>query len=291
MGAQLLQYLFSGLTVGSAYALAAIGFTLIYNASRVINFAQGEFIMLGGVLAAYLVHTGVPMLLAWVAALLAPAFIGMLIEKLAIEPVRTEEPVPLIIVTIGVSLLLRGLIQIWLGTSTLTLPPLSGHQPINVLGATILPQSLWVLSVTASVAGALWLFFHRTLEGKAMLATAINRKAADMVGIDTRRILLLSYGLSGALGALGGLLITPISMTSYDVGIMLGLKGFAGAIVGGLGSPMGAIIGGLIVGLVEALGAGYVSSAYKDVFPFALILLFLFFRPQGLLGGKSTERV
>jgi branched-chain amino acid transport system permease protein len=291
MLAEFLQFLFSGVTVGSTYALAALGFTLIYNASHVINFAQGEFIMLGGMLAVYFTHSGLPLLLALVLAIALPAIVGLVMEKVAIEPVKGAEPVTLIIITIGASLVLRGLVQIWLGKGTFTLPAFSGEQPFNVLGATLMPQSLWVLGVTAVVVCCLWYFFARTLLGKAMLATSCNRVAAELVGINTDGVLFLSFAMSAALGALGGILVTPITLTSYDAGIMLGLKGFVGAVLGGLGSGLGAVIGGLLVGVLEAMGAGYISSSYKDAMPFVLILLILFFRPSGVFGGKATDRV
>lgn len=291
MLAQFLQFLFSGVTVGATYALAALGFTLIYNASHVINFAQGEFIMLGGMLAVLFLDAGLPLPAALLLAVLIPAAVGVLVEKLAIEPVKGAETVTLIIITIGAALVIRGLVQIWLGKGTHSLPPFSGNEPIAILGATLLPQSLWVLGMTALVVAALWYFFNRTLAGKAMLATSHNRLAAELVGINTGWVLFMSFALAGALGALGGILVAPITLTSYDVGIMLGLKGFVAAVVGGLGSGLGAVVGGLLVGILEAMGAGYVSSAYKDAVPFVLILLILFFLPRGLFGGKSTERV
>ena len=183
------------------------------------------------------------------------------------------------------------MVQVWLGKGSFSLGAFSGEQPIRLLGATLLPQSLWVLGVTALVVAVLWYFFARTLLGKAMLATSCNRDAAQLVGINTDGVLLLSFALSAALGALGGILVAPMTLTSYDVGIMLGLKGFVGAVLGGLGNGLGAVLGGLLVGVLESLGAGYISSAYKDAMPFVLILLMLFFRPRGLLGGKATERV
>jgi branched-chain amino acid transport system permease protein len=291
MLAQFLQFLFSGITVGATYALAALGFTLIYNASNVINFAQGEFIMLGGMLAVFFVQAGLPLPVALVLAILIPAIVGVLVEKLAIEPVKGAETVTLIIITIGASLVIRGLIQVWLGKGTHSLPAFSGDAPIEILGATLLPQSLWVLGVTALVVVALWYFFNRTLHGKAMLATSYNRLAAELVGINTSWVLFMSFAMSAALGALGGILVTPITLTSYDVGIMLGLKGFVAAVVGGLGNGLGAVLGGLLVGILEAMGAGYISSSYKDAIPFVLILFILFFMPRGLFGGKSTDRV
>lgn len=291
MLAQFLQYLFSGLTVGATYALAALGFTLIYNASSVINFAQGEFIMLGGMLAVYFTGTGLPLPAALVLAILIPAGVGLLVEKLAIEPIKGAETVTLIIVTIGASLVIRGAIQVWLGKGSHGLPAFSGDEPLEIFGATLLPQSIWVLGVSALVVVGLWYFFNRTLSGKAMLATSCNRIAAELVGINTSSVLFVSFAISAALGALGGILLTPITLTSFDVGIMLGLKGFVAAVVGGLGSGLGAVVGGLLVGVIEAFGAGYVSSAYKDAIPFVLILFILFFVPRGLFGARSTDRV
>jgi branched-chain amino acid transport system permease protein len=291
MLAEFLQFLFSGITVGATYALAALGFTLIYNASHVINFAQGEFIMLGGMLAVFFSQAGLPLPIALALAIAVPALVGILVEKLAIEPVKGAESVTLIIITIGASLVIRGLVQVWLGKNTFSLPAFSGDTPLHLLGATLMPQSLWVLGITALVVVALWYFFNRTLHGKAMLATSHNRLAAELVGINTDGVLLLSFAMSAALGALGGILVAPITMTSYDVGIMLGLKGFVAAVVGGLGNGLGAVVGGLLVGILEAMGAGYISSSYKDAMPFVLILLILFFMPRGLFGGQSTERV
>ena len=291
MLAQFLQFLFSGLTVGSAYALAALGFTIIYNTSGVINFAQGEFIMLGGMLASLLAGAGVPLPLAILIAVVVTGAIGLVMEKMVIEPAQNAQVVTLIIITIGASLTIRGLVQIWLGKDTHSLAPFSGDTPIVLFGASLLPQSLWVLGVTLVIVGALAWFFGRTLLGKAMLATSHNRLAAQLVGINTRRVLLLSFGLAALLGAVGGILVAPITYTSYDAGIMLGLKGFVAAVLGGLGGGVGAVAGGLILGVAEAMTAGYISSSYKDAVPFVLILLILFFMPRGLFGAKMSERV
>jgi len=291
MLSQFLQFMFSGVTVGATYALAALGFTLIYNASGVINFAQGEFIMLGGMLTVFFLKTGLPMPVALVLAVAIPAAVGVLVEKLAIEPAKGAEVVGLIIITIGASLVLRGLVEIWLGKGAATFPAFSGDAPIAVGGAALAPQTLWVLGTTAAIVVALWLFFNRTLAGKAILATSYDPLAAQLVGINTQWVLLVSFALSAAIGAIGGILLTPITMTSYDVGIMLGLKGFVAAVVGGLGNGLGAVVGGLMVGIIEALSAGYISTAYKDAAPFLLIFVVLFFLPRGLFGAKATERV
>jgi branched-chain amino acid transport system permease protein len=286
-----LQFLFSGLTVGATYALAALGFAIIYNSSRVINFAQGEFIMLGGMAAVALTGLGIALPVAIVLAIAVAGAVGALIEKFAIEPAGRADVVPLIIITIGASLVVRGLVQVLLGKGTHALGAFSGEKPFVIAGATLLPQSLWVLGVAALVVAALGWFFGRTRQGKAMLATSHNMLAAELVGINTKSVLLLSFVLSGALGAMGGILLAPITYTSYDVGIMLGLKGFVAATLGGLGSGTGAVVGGLLLGVLEAMTAGYVSSAYKDAMPFILILLVLFFMPNGLFGARTTDRV
>ncbi len=287
---QFLQLMFSGLTVGATYALAALGFSIIYNASGVINFAQGEFIMLGAMLAVFLSAAGLPLPLAVVLSVVGVAAIGMLVYKLAVEPAREADVTAIIIITIGVSTILRGAVSVTLGKGAHALKSFSGDAPLNLFGAAVLPQSLWVVAATLVIVAALALFFGRSRLGKGMLATAHNRLAAQLVGVNVKRILLLSFGLSAALGAIGGILIAPIATTSYDAGIMLGLKGFVAATVGGLGSGAGAIAGGLLLGLIEIFTAGYISSAYKDAAPFVLVLIILILRPSGLFGlGPSTR--
>lgn len=291
MFAGLLQYLLSGLTIGAIYALVALGFTIIYNASHVINFAQGEFLMIGGMATVFLLKAGAPLPLAIVGALALAVAIGLALEKFAIEPAKKADVVTLIIITIGASIFLRGLAQIVWDKEFHQLPSFSGSRPIVIADAAILPQSLWVIGVSVLIVGALAWFFNRTLLGKAILATACNADAARMMGINTRFILLISFGLSAFLGAVAGVIVAPITLTSYDIGIMLGLKGFVAAVLGGLGSAVGAVIGGLLLGVAEALAAGYISSDYKDVAPFVLIFLVLFFMPGGLLGVRGAERV
>ncbi len=291
MMAEFLQFLFSGLTAGSTYALAALGFVIIYNASGVINFAQGEFIMLGGMVAVFLVKLGAPLPLAIVGSLALAALAGYLMARLTIEPARNADVVQLIIITIGGALILRGLVQVYLGKNSHVLPAFSDDGPIRILGATILPQTLWALALTALlVCGLAWLF-KGTRTGRAMLANACDKLAAQLVGIDTRAVLRMSFVLAALLGAVGGVLTAPIFPTSFEAGVMLGLKGFVAAILGGLGSATGAIVGGLILGVAEAMTAGYISSAYKDAMPFVLILVLLCFMPRGLFGAKVSERV
>lgn len=288
---ELLQFLLSGVTVGAVYALVALGFTIIYNASDVVNFAQGEFVMLGGMITVFAHAAGAPLPLAALVAVLATAALGVAMNKLAIEPARGAPVVSLVIITIGASIFIRGAAQLIFDKQTHSFPAFSGDDPIRILGATILPQSLWVIGGAFAVFVGLWLFFTRTLLGRAVLATSNNRLAAQLVGINTPFVMTLSFALSAGIGALAGVLMTPITMTSYDVGLSLALKGFAAAMLGGMGNPKGALVGGLCLGLLEGLTAGYLSSQYKDAAAFIVILGVLFFLPQGLFGRKSTDRV
>jgi branched-chain amino acid transport system permease protein len=286
-----MQFLLSGVTVGAVYALVALGFTIIYNASDVVNFAQGEFVMLGGMITVFSYQAGIPLPLAAILAILVTAAIGVALNKLAIEPARGAPVVSLIIITIGASIFIRGLTQITFDKQLHRFPAFSGDTPIAIGGATILPQSLWVVAGALAVFIGLWLFFTKTLTGRAVLATANNRIAAQLVGINTRYIMTLSFALSAAIGALAGVLVTPITLTSYDVGISLALKGFAAAMLGGMGNPKGALVGGLLLGVLEAMTAGYISSQYKDAAAFIVILTVLFAMPQGIFGRKITDRV
>lgn len=291
MDAHWVQFVASGLTSGAIYALVALGFSIVYNASGAINFAQGEFVMIGGMSAVTLVAAGLPLAAAVPLAVLCAGVVGVVLEKLAIEPARHSDTVTLIIITIGASLLLRGLAQLVWDKRIHPLPPFSGDQPLAILGATLLPQSFWVIGGASVAVVALSWFFGRTLSGKAMLATSYQPLAARLCGIDTRAVLLASFGLAALLGAFAGVLTAPITFTSYDSGILLGLKGFAAATLGGLGSFPGAIVGGLSLGLLESLSAGFVSSAYKDAIAFVVILAVLFFFPGGLVGARRVERV
>lgn len=289
--AELLQFMSSGLTVGAIYALVALGFTLIYRASDIINFAQGEFVMLGGMITVFAGLAGIPLPLAALIAVVATTIIGLALHRFAIEPARGASPVALIMITIGASIFLRGVAQIVFDRRFHSLPPALGADPIHFAGAAILPQSLVVLASAAAIVLLLGLLIGRTMLGKAVVATAANRLAARLVGIDTRRIVDFSFAVSAAIGAVAGILVTPIALTSYDAGTLLALKGFAAAMLGGIGSAAGAVVGGLLIGMIEALAAGYVSSNYKDAVAFLIILVVLVAIPQGLFGRAKVERV
>ena len=224
--AELLQFAFSGLTVGAIYALVALGFTLIYNASDIINFAQGEFVMLGGMATVFAALAGIPLPLAALACHCRDdRRRAWRCTVLAVAPARGATPVALIMITIGASIFLRGVAQIVFDKRFHSLPPLFGNDPIKFGGAAILPQSLVVLASAAIIVVVLWLFIERTMLGKAVIATAANRLAARLIGIDTRRIVDFSFAVSAAIGAIAGILITPIALTSYDAGTLLALEG------------------------------------------------------------------
>jgi len=288
---QLLQFLISGLTVGSIYALVALGFSIIYNASDVVNFAQGEFVMIGAMSAIFLLHDGLPYPVAVFCAISITVLVGLALDKLAIEPAKNATVVSTIIITIGASIFLRGAALLIWGKEIYALPSFTGDTPITIGTATILPQNIWVMAGTAAAVFAVKYFFDRTLMGKAIMACSFNKKAAFLVGINVKQMLLVSYGLSAALGSAAGVLVTPITFMSYNSGVMLGLKGFCAAILGGMGNSSGAVAGGLLLGLIETVGAGFISSGYKDAIAFFVIMLVLFFRPSGILGKAESERV
>lgn len=284
----LAQFIFAGLTAGAIYALVALGFGVVHNTMGIVNFTQVDFVSLGGMLLySALFAAGLPMPAALPAAVIGVTCIAMAVEVLGVRPSRTESHLVLIFLTIGLSIILRGLMKLIWGKNRMAVPPLTGELPVKLLGATILPQTLWIIVLTgAAILGLVW-FFRQTNLGLAMRAVAANETAAAVVGLKVERVKAASFALAGALGGLAGCLVTPITTLAYDVGVLLGLKGFAAAILGGFGSFPGAILGGIILGLLESLSAGYLSSAYKDVVAFVVLLLVLFVRPRGLLGTSG----
>jgi branched-chain amino acid transport system permease protein len=275
---QLIQYLASGVTIGSVYAIVALGFTIIFNVTGIINFAQGEFVMLGGMFSWYLLaQAKLPAPLAFFLAVVLTMLAGIVIERVAIRPARNAPALSLVILTVGVSIVLRGLASFAWGKDAVPVPPFSGETPVNVAGAAIAPQSFWVLGVTLALMLVLQVLLAQTMLGKALKACSMNRRAAGLVGVDPQMMSTLSFGLSAALGAIGGIIIAPVTMASYDAGVMLGLKGFTAAAVGGLGSQLGAVAGGLILGILESFGTA-VRSEYKDAIALALLFVVLFAR-------------
>jgi branched-chain amino acid transport system permease protein len=282
------QFVFAGLTSGAVYALVAIGFGVVHNTMGIVNFTQVDFVSLGGMLLCGGLAAGLPMLPAVALAVAGVSLAAALVEVLGLRPSRSRSHLVLIFLTIGLSIVLRGVMQQAGGKTSRAIPPLAGDTPIRLLGASILPQALWILAGTAAAIVLLVVFFRRSDAGLAMRAVASNPTAAAVVGLRIARIRTLSFALAGGVGGLAGVLITPITTLRYDVGVLLGLKGFAAAILGGFGSFPGAIVGGLLLGLLESLGAAYVSSTWKDSIAFLVLLLVLFVRPHGLLGRAAA---
>ena len=277
------QYIASGLVVGAIYGLIGVGFTTVYNVTGIVNFSQGDFASLGALGAIGLIGVGVPMPLALLIAVLASGVLGMLIERVAIRPVGNDV-LRGIIITIGVGVTLQGgAVLVW-GTDAQPLRAFSGDTPVNLGGVTVPPQAFWVVGTAALMMGLLWLFFTRTYVGKAFRACSVNAYAAGLMGIPTRAMRSFSFFVAGFTGAVAGVIVAPIALMQYDSGIFLGIKGFVACIIGGFGNPVGAALGGLLLGLLEALSSGYLSSGYKNAIAFVVLLAFLFVRPSGLLG-------
>ncbi len=291
-GSLALQYFLSGITKGSIYAVVAIGFNLIYSATGVLNFAQGEFVMLGGMVAVTLVHF-FPLPVAVALAVTIVALLGCLLEVLFFRRLRHHTVLHLIIITIGLSIVIQeAALHVW-DEKVRSLPYFTGNEisSLKFFGAAISPQVLWVLGTVAITVLLLHGFLRYTLQGRAMRACSSNPEAAMLAGINIPNMRTLSFGLSAGLGALAGCVISPITMTHYEMGGPLAIKGFAAAILGGLGNPMAAVAGGLLVGLLEAFSVSRLPAAYNDVAAFAGLLLVVFVRPHGLFGRPGGESV
>ena len=289
--ATLLQFLIAGLKSGSIYSLMALGFTIVYAATGAINFAQGEFFMLGGMLGVLYVRVGVPLLPAIFLSIATTAVIGGLFEVLAIRPIADGDPLRIIMVTIGGSIVIRQAVFHFLGPDEAPLAAFSAGPSIQALGAAVERQTLWIWGITLVAVVGLVVLYRRTAFGRAMTATALNRDAARLVGIDTPAMVTWSFALAAGLGAVAGLAVAPLTQTAFDVGAGMGVKGFAAAILGGLGNPLAAVGGGLILGLLESLTAGYINPLYKDAVALVVLLAVLFVRPQGLFGGTRREKL
>jgi len=284
------QLLSSGIIIGAIYALVGLGFVTISRASQIINFAQGEFVMLGGLITFYLlkgVHLPYP--LAILLAIMIVILIGFLLQLLVIYPLRKASVLILIMATFGVSIFLSSSSGLIFGTLPKALPPFSGERPFEIWKVSITPQSLWVLGATFLVLIFLYLLSHRTFLGKAMEASSTDPLGADLSGIPRNLMVFLAFGVSAGIGSIAGIFITPISYTSYNSGTLLGLKGFVAAVLGGWGRNGGAILGGFVLGIVESLSVAFIPSGYKDAVAFIILLLILYLRPKGILGSPFID--
>ncbi len=289
---EITQFAFAGLKNGAIYALIALGFTIVYAATGIINFAQGQFYVLGGMLAAYAFGSlGLPLPLAAVLGVAATMVAGVLFELAAIRPKRNPDMLSLIIITIGGSILIESLTRHALGPDELSMPAFTPGPSVGLLGAAIERQTLWVWALMVAVVALLSLVYARTRFGRAMRACAVNREAAALMGIDTRRMVTASFAMAAALGAMAGVAVIPLTPIAFYAGPGMGVKGFAAAILGGLGSPMAAVAGGIVLGLMESMSVAFVPSTVRDVVPLGVLLVVLLVRPQGLFGRAAREKV
>jgi branched-chain amino acid transport system permease protein len=292
---QYAQLIVDGVRGGSIYALIALGFVVVFNVTGIINFAQGGFVMWGSMLAVAFyqldlpLHPGVKLALAVIFGVVVTTLIGALVERLTIFPARHSHVLTLIIITVGVYIFMQGMALLVWGADPYYLPAFSTlaleDHIIRIGGIMIKGQSLWIWATVAVVLVALAFFFGRTLLGKALRACAINRRAAELMGVNPSRMSLLAFSLAAALGAIGGIVLSPATRPMYDMGLRLGLKGFIAAIMGGLVSSPGAVVGGVLLGVLENVGAGVTKAGFKDIFALIILILVLLFRPQGIIGG------
>lgn len=288
---QIIQFIITGLTTGSIYALIAIGFLTIYNVTGIINFAQGEFTMFGAMFSITFFKMGMPIYMAVVLAVIVTALIGFGVERVAIMPNKNTTSINLIIITIGVSILLRAAGLFAWGTYPKSLPPFSNNDPILILDAVIVPQSIWVIGTLLFLLLVLYLFFEKTIIGSALKACVINPTAAKLMGINPHLMSAFAFFISAAIGGIAGIVVVPITGAMYDMGLMLGLKGFMAMIIGGMTNVPSVVTAGFLIGLIESFSAGYISTSYSDAISFAILLLILFIAPNGIMSKVTGKRV
>ncbi|MFO1115379.1 MAG: branched-chain amino acid ABC transporter permease [Beijerinckiaceae bacterium] len=290
-GSAFLQLVVSGLSAGSIYALTALGFNIVFKSTGAMNFAQGEWVVLGGMVAAMLFSSFGMVGLACVVAVSVVMVVGFVSERLVIWPLKRPTPLLITLVSIGLAISTRGLIMLVLGKQPVGFPGFSRAETIDLGGVVLQTQALWIFGITVVFLLLSQLFFEHTILGKALRAAASDREAASIVGIRVERTVMLSFVISAFAGALAGAIVTPLTLASYDQGVMFGFKGFSAAMLGGIGSLPGAVVGGLALGLLEAFGSFYISSDLKDAIAFAVLLAILFARPSGLLGRPEVVKV
>ncbi len=285
-----LQLLASALTEGSIYVLMALGLVIIYRSTEVLYFNQGSIAMIGGIsLYAFLNHTGIPLAIAIPASLAVCIVVALLSQWLVVLPLlaRGVSSLNVSIITIGIAMILETAVMMLFGKDPLPVSSFSGDDPLTIFGASIVPQHLWIVGLTALALVLTLLFFKKTWTGRAMTGLGDNHLLARASGFPIKRLFTYSFIFAALVGGLAGIASAPISYTSYAVGTRLTIKGFVAAAVGGMGSPVGALVGGLIIGFFEVFTAGFISSNLKDLITILLLLLVLKLRPEGLMGERG----
>jgi branched-chain amino acid transport system permease protein len=289
----LVQLVLSGIALGMIYALLAFGYSVTFSTSRTINFAQGEFLMVGAIVGLTMeTRLHLPYAGATIGAAIAGVFLGLLLEYAAVRrALKTGSTATWILATVALGIILRNAAErIW-GTDDLPFPAPFGNQPIIIGGVRILPQEILVIVVASLIMGALELFRRRSAYGKAITAVAADRDTAALMGINVGRVMTLSFIISSVLAAVAGVLVAPLTLVSPTMGTYLGTKAYAVAIIGGLQSGVGGVVGGLLLGLSEQFTARYISTGFKDTPGFVLLILILLVKPAGLFGKRSVRKV
>jgi len=284
------QSIASGIAIGCVYGLIGIGFCVIYNASGIVNFAQGAFVMLGGMTAYVAISRyGLPLPIAAVLSIAIVAALGVVLERLVVRPLwdRKSTMFVMILATLAAQIVIERLTLLTVGDQPRTLPMFTDYPPLRIAGIALSYQFFWIVGCSVLVIAGLAWFFASTKTGKAMRACAINAEAAALQGIPVSRMLALSFALSAALGALAGVLVTPTQYTAFNVGVPFAISGFIAAIVGGFGRPLGALVGGILLGIAQSLAVIVLGAGFKNVAALTILLLFLFVRPTGVLGAAK----
>ena len=302
-----LQQIINGLVQGSIYALVALGYTMVYGIMGLINFAHGEVVMIGTLVtisvAGFMIKAGMPVMLAGMAGLTAAVLVCMALgwglERIAYRPLRNAPRLTPLITAIGMSIVLQNVAMIIWGRNYLTFPPLLPKMDFEFAGANFTAVQVIIVVVSALTMGGLLFLVYRTKLGMAMRAPSQNPAVASLMGVNINRVIAAAFIIGSALGALAGIMVgTYYEIAHYQMGFMLGLKAFTAAVLGGIGNLAGAMMGGILLGLIEALGAGYIGdltggflgSHYQDIFAFMVLIVVLMFKPSGLFGEKTGDR-
>lgn len=291
VGDQIIQFALTGISNGSIYAIIGLGFMIIYSVTRVVNFAQGEFLMLGGMFSATFILCGLPLIGAVLLAIIATMAVGGAMYLLVVYPIRRAPSFALILVTFGASIIISGISMLAWGTEPRRIPYFTRSEPLPIGNALLNPQSVWIIASTIVIALGLYFFFRYTVTGKAFMASALDAYLADLMGIQTDRMGLLAFILSSGIAAYAGAVMGPLTFPHVGIGLHLSVKGFTAALIGGLNRIEGVMVGGLALGILEAMAGGLISSGSRDAIALAILLFVLTFRHHGLLGGEEAGQV
>jgi branched-chain amino acid transport system permease protein len=290
---QTLQLLLSGLAQGMIYALLAFGYNITFSTSKTLNFALGNFLMMGGVLSVVLYGTHHLPVLATLGGVMAAGVVGgIVVKKVAIDPsLKTKSSYDWILATLAVGIILRNAAEVFWGTDDVKLTSFLGDNPIRIAGVGVYPQELLIIGVSLAIVIGVETFKRQTIFGKAILAVSEDKDTASLMGINQRLMISFSFMLSTAIAMVAGLLVAPVTLVSATMGTVLAVKAYAVSIIGGLESGAGVLLGGVLIGLSEALTARFLSTGYKDIPGFLLLIVILLVRPTGIFGRKSIQKV